>query len=306
MFLPNCPLKSPEGKGWLLPDGRERTASAADFPCVAGDDLYRGNACSLHWHDEFEVVLVQRGVLTAAVNGTEHLLGAGEGIFVNTGVLHAYKETGGEAAEVLYLLFLPALIGGSDNSVFWKKYLDPLVSSLLLSSLPLRGEAWHQAILGHVRDAYSLIRREPAGYEIEVRSLLTHVTQAVCANAVPVGPESSRQTEMTQAMRQMLAFMEANCARSIRVEDIAASAHISVRSCQRLFRQFTSQSPKQFLISLRLEKAQRLLHDTAWSVSEICYECGFTDQSYFTRLFRQHWGCPPAAFRQGSRRKAPG
>lgn len=300
MYLPSCTLKSPDADCRLLPDGRERTASAADFPCVAGSDLYQANACSLHWHDEFEIVVVSSGVLSAAVNGSEYTIAAGEGIFVNTGVLHAYKETTGARADVLYLLFLPALIGGTSGSVFWTKYLEPLVSSLRLSALALRGEDWHRDILACAHSAAALLREEPPGFEIEVRSLLSHITQTICGNAVPAGPESGRQSEAAQAMRQMLAFLDDNCAREIRVAEIAASAHISVRSCQRLFQRFTSRSPKQFLLSLRLEKAQKLLRETAWSIPDIAAVCGFSDQSYFTKLFRRRFGSPPAAYRKGS------
>lgn len=297
MYLPSCPLKGTGADSSLLPGGRERTASTAEFPCVAGNDLYAGNACSVHWHEEFEMVLVRTGTLTATVNGCEHVLRAGEGIFVNSSVLHAYKETEGCAADVLYLLFLPALIGGRDGSVFWRKYLDPLVSSLRLSGLPLRGEPWQQEVLDRTHTAAGLLSTEPEGYEIDVRSQLTRITQTICAHAVPA-PESGCQTEASQTMRQMLAFLEANYFRDLRTEDIAAAAHISVRSCQRLFRKFTSQSPKQFLTAFRLEQAQRLLKDTAWSIPEIGAECGFADQSYFTKLFRERCGCPPAQFRR--------
>lgn len=297
MYLPQCPVKAQEADCRLLADGRERTASAADFPCAAGPDFYRGNACSPHWHEEFELVIVQQGTLEATVNGSGHVLEAGEGIFVNTGVLHAYRETAGTGAAVTYLLFLPSLIGGRSGSVFWKKYLDPLISSLLLSGLPLRSAPWERHILAGAQEAADLLRREPPGYEIEVRTHLSRAVHLICANARLSGPVSSREKEAAQAMRQMLSFLDENYAHPLSTEEIAASAHVSVRSCQRLFRRFTSKSPKQFLTSLRIEKAQVLLQETTLDIPTIGSECGFADQSYFTKQFHRLCGCPPARYR---------
>lgn len=298
MYLPDCPIKTPGADCRLLPGGRERTASAADYPCVVGADYYRDSSCSLHWHEEFELILVHSGTLLAAVNGRTHALSAGEGIFVNSGVLHSYAEADGSGACLTYILFLPGLVGGQSGSVFWTKYLDPLVSSLLFSGVTLRAADWHRQILAQAQAVANLHREEPAGFEIEVRTLLSRIIRSLCENTLPAGSDGDRSSDAVQSMRRMLSYIEVNFCRDVRVEEIAASAHISTRSCQRLFQRFTASSPKQFLISLRLERAQRLLEATDHTIPEICAECGFSDQSYFTKLFRLHVGCPPALYRR--------
>ncbi|MBD5559465.1 MAG: AraC family transcriptional regulator [Clostridia bacterium] len=301
MYVTSCVIKGDGPDCSLLPGGRERTASSAEFPCVVGPDHYRGNACSLHWHEEFEMVLVSDGTLTASVNGRTYRLGPGTGLFVNTGVLHSYAELEGRDANLTYLLFMPSLIGGSTGSVFWRKYLDPLVSSLALSAVLLADEPWQQKILSLVGRAAAAHKEALHGYEITVRSLLSEAAMHLSDHAVPDGPVSVRQTEASKAMRQMLSFLQANYTRSVRIEEIAGSAHVSVRSCQRLFRTFTSQSPKQFLLGLRLEKARLMLEDTSLGIPEICADCGFTDQSYFTKLFRERLGATPASYRRALR-----
>jgi AraC family transcriptional regulator len=71
-----------------------------------------------------------------------------------------------------------------------------------------------------------------------------------------------------------------------------------------LARGFRSQfrcCPGDYLRQLRLEEAYRLLKGSARPISQVAYECGFSDQSHLTRLFRRHLGTTPAAFRRQTR-----
>ena len=80
--------------------------------------------------------------------------------------------------------------------------------------------------------------------------------------------------------------------------EAAAEAGISLRYLQKLFTQRGS-TCGEFIYSLRLEHAARLLHrrkflGTGQPVSEIAYACGFRDYTNFARKFRRRFGCSPA------------
>ena len=51
------------------------------------------------------------------------------------------------------------------------------------------------------------------------------------------------------------------------------------------------------LIRYRLQTAHRMLHDTSLTVQEIGLACGFHSTSYFSRQFRQLYGCTPGQIR---------
>lgn len=65
----------------------------------------------------------------------------------------------------------------------------------------------------------------------------------------------------------------------------------------RLFKQHLQLSPQQYLIRLRLNKAEELLQTTSLSVSEVAFSCGFNDLCHFSRLFKRRFGVPPSARR---------
>jgi AraC family transcriptional regulator len=66
----------------------------------------------------------------------------------------------------------------------------------------------------------------------------------------------------------------------------------------RLFRQTTGESPHQFVLRLRIERAQQLLEKMDVPLSHIALESGFTDQSHLTQAFKRHLGQTPHAYRR--------
>ena len=82
--------------------------------------------------------------------------------------------------------------------------------------------------------------------------------------------------------------------------EVAARAGISLRYLQKLFTQRGS-TCSEFIHSLRLDNAERLLHrraalGTGQPLSEIAYACGFRDYTHFARKFRQRFGQTPSAY----------
>ena len=85
------------------------------------------------------------------------------------------------------------------------------------------------------------------------------------------------------------------------VDDIARKSYMSRRSLERYFLEKTGSTPANYRLDCRLERAKSLLTDGATAIAEIAQECGFCDQSHFTRTFRKHVGMTPAVFRKERR-----
>ena len=98
-------------------------------------------------------------------------------------------------------------------------------------------------------------------------------------------------------LRRTTAYIEAHLAQELSVTELAAVAQTSPAYFARLFRQATGQTPHQYLIMRRIERAKRLLRETEWPIIDIGHHVGFTDQSYFTAVFRKHVTTTPHAYR---------
>lgn len=84
----------------------------------------------------------------------------------------------------------------------------------------------------------------------------------------------------------------------VTVEQVAACAHLSASQLQREFRRLFDMSLGDYILRVRLIMARRQLEATPAAVGQIALDCGFYDQSHFTRAFRAANGLSPLAYRQ--------
>lgn len=85
---------------------------------------------------------------------------------------------------------------------------------------------------------------------------------------------------------------------SIRVADLARRSHLSVSQFQREFQRMFHMPPREYLMQVRLQAARRRLEISRESVSDIAHDCGFYDQSYFTKRFKAALGMRPLQYRR--------
>jgi AraC-like DNA-binding protein len=81
------------------------------------------------------------------------------------------------------------------------------------------------------------------------------------------------------------------------VGDLADAAQLSRAHFSREFRRAFGESPHQYLLTRRLERAGALLRTTDWSVAEICFSVGLSSVGSFTTSFTRTFGLPPTAYR---------
>lgn len=93
-------------------------------------------------------------------------------------------------------------------------------------------------------------------------------------------------------------FMAEHLAERIALADIAAGCRVSVSHFAKSFRATLGVTPHQWLIGLRIERAQALLEQGDLKISEVAAECGFADQSHFTRVFTRNVKIPPGCWRR--------
>ncbi|HKH22719.1 MAG TPA: helix-turn-helix transcriptional regulator [Solirubrobacterales bacterium] len=83
----------------------------------------------------------------------------------------------------------------------------------------------------------------------------------------------------------------------IEVADMARAAGLSKAHFSREFRRTFGESPHQYLLSRRLERAASLLRMTDWTVGEICVSVGLSSLGSFTTTFKRTYGQTPTEYR---------
>src|SRR5215470_2912696 len=115
-----------------------------------------------------------------------------------------------------------------------------------------------------------------------------------------LGVHVSREVEdLNRALLRVRDAMDRAYAEPLDVRAIAAVAHISPAHFSRCFRTVFGETPHRYLQRRRVERAMFLLRETERSVTEVCFDVGFTSLGTFSRTFRQIVGETPSGYRSG-------
>lgn len=105
-------------------------------------------------------------------------------------------------------------------------------------------------------------------------------------------------------VRQAIHMMEQNLGRPYPIKELATQLGVTARQLDRTFAAEVGQAPAAVWREIRLTHARWLLLNSSRTVTEIAYECGFSDCAHFTRWFRETFAETPSRFRQGRRQAA--
>lgn len=126
--------------------------------------------------------------------------------------------------------------------------------------------------------------------------LSVHLLRHYASTARTIKEPTNRLTQ--RQVKQVTEFIVAHLTQDLSLETLAQQAGFSAYHFARLFRQTMGESPHQFVLRQRIEKAQRLLKDTNAPLARIALDSGFANQSHFTRIFKHRLGLTPRAYRQ--------
>jgi iron complex transport system substrate-binding protein len=85
---------------------------------------------------------------------------------------------------------------------------------------------------------------------------------------------------------------------NINIQNMADSLNISYSHLHRIFTRQFNQSPQEYLMKVRLHSCKERLQDTRYSMREIAFSAGFSDERHFHRMFTKHIGMSPGEYRE--------
>ena len=138
--------------------------------------------------------------------------------------------------------------------------------------------------------------------ELYYTARMIDILVLLCRNTlsrISIGnPAGSGKNMGLERISKSLEFIEKNYTEDIHLKDISHAAGFSEYYFSRLFKEITEKNFHQYLNEFRIKKAEVLLTDSNYTVSEAAYAVGFSSIATFERLFHQIKGCSPQEFRK--------
>ena len=114
---------------------------------------------------------------------------------------------------------------------------------------------------------------------------------------------SSQDARKVSQIRPAINYIDANYNKPITLADVAKASHLSISRMAHIFKEQMGITIIDYLTSVRIERAKQLLLATDQNCTEICFEVGYNNQSYFTRTFKGLVGMTPRQFKARNQRK---
>ncbi|MCI8598742.1 MAG: AraC family transcriptional regulator [Lachnospiraceae bacterium] len=268
------------------------------FPFQVCFDDYNSlvdHTLNCHWHKEFEFDLVLKGEVDFNLNGRQISVKAGECLFINSDTLHkAFQHKGAENAYVFVVVFRPELLLKQFTESSFRKYFDFKIDGLKLDTCSFEG----RNVITLLQDIFKMDMEE-YGQEFLCISLVAKLWyyMANCLKqALPA--QQCQHIAHHVKVKKMLSYIHEHFREKITIQDLIEQANISRSDCFYYFKQYAGMSPLSYINDYRLSMAGILLADPDCNITDICFAFGFSNSSYFGKLFKEKYGVSPLQYRK--------
>ena len=270
-----------------------------DFPFSCLDvslDSFIGRGW--HWHPALEIDYCIEGELEYRIaDGDTIRIKKGDAVFINSNVLHAARSSQASVRGRIYaILFGEEFISGSFGNILYQKYLLPLYRNPGVPYFVMHPDnPAHIHIIEELLHIPELADKEEYGYEFGIREILCRIWILLSMETEDLAYKKTtgKSTEDTERLKKMIQYIHDGYMDKINLSDIASSAGLSNRECNRCFQRNIQTTPIEYLNSFRIRMAAQMLVHTEQSILAI----SDSSNSYFGKIFKKRTGSTPYEYR---------
>jgi len=229
-----------------------------------------------HTHHEAHLIIPLEGTVSMKIQNIEHIVKAGQMIFVGAQVQHDFSAIGESGERLIFQLNMP-------HKREFKKQVSLIPTHQLLKSL-----------------AFDLFTYSQEKYIGKIEELIIEITLSHLSIQKEIQNElfktqSSLLKRNHQQFQIICKLMEDNL--NAKRDFIAKEAGVSPRTMTRIIRDEINLSPNDLHTYYRIQKACILIYQNTFNLTSIAYECGYDSLSQFINNFKKWTGSKPSLFK---------
>lgn len=249
-----------------------------------------GSFCEIHYHDEIEMLTVERGMMLITVYDKQYFVKGGETVFINSRVPHSTLMV--EEGETGLLQLRE------------RDFIDYELTKITKYSVRFQSQLSHPIavfsdpeIFSLMNEIYREYREQDRSYEMFMKSYIYRLLGILYRRDVLSDAETLYNRKEVQKILPVLSYVNANYADDLTLEEVSARLGFDHSYFCRVFKSATGATFTEYLNYVRVCKAERMLQHSDDSIISISEAVGFSSVSYFNRVFKKYRNCSPRAFR---------
>jgi AraC-like DNA-binding protein len=244
-----------------------------------------------HWHIEYELIRILQGEFSLSLNEENITAKTGDIVFIRDGIVHGGTPKDEHCIYECIVLNMDALL---KNISICKNEVEAILehSILIYNYFTEKNTAIHTVIW----QLFDALKRQGPGYEFIFQGNLYHFLGLVLKEKL----YSSANDYVIKGIRkhihklkQALKLIDTSYTAPLTLDQLAEAAGLSPKYFCKFFQKMTHRTPIDYLNYYRIEAACSKLTASTMSITDIAYDCGFNDLSYFIKTFKKYKGTTP-------------
>jgi AraC-like DNA-binding protein len=266
--------------------GQSRIAPGAPYPPVEHPPSHHFDWEHGRRLSEYHIVYLSEGSGLLETDKMTIRVGAGDAILLLPRMWHRYKPDPSAGWHEHWVGFS----GESVQRIFRAGFFSRTNPVVRVRAETMMLECFRQ-MFQNVKENIPALQQVLAGHATLLLSLIR-------SSSVPGSHGGGVEQGPSQMVEQARSMLVSTQTREMGLKEMAKQLNVSYSTFRRTFREHTGVSPHQYRLHLKVSAARELLRSTTLSVKEIGYRCGFEDEQYFCRLFKQQTSSTPTEFRK--------
>lgn len=248
------------------------------------------NMGSHHFHDSYELYYLISGTRQFFINDATYLVKSGSLALIEPQTLHKTMDTGEEHSGLL-INFKRNFLPFDNSDQIFKHTFEAIHIVPLPYTLQARIDTLYKTIIKEVN-------LQTIGSEARIQSLLLEILIEV-ARYVQIIPENKQtHSSVDEKVIEIANYIKTNYGSTITLESLSEDFFISRYYLSHIFKRATGFTIFEYIHSIRIVEAQKLLRETDKKVIEIAELVGFNNMSNFGKVFKTITNQTPLNYRK--------
>lgn len=262
------------------------------------EDLY------LHWHEEMEFIYIKSGKGIFFIDLQQYELTEGDILIVPSQSLHSGKPNENFLCECQTIVFSMDIFKSFIPDIIQLKYINPLIEKeLILPKIITKKDHIYPSIISNIINIIDLFNNSTYGFELSIKVSILQIFSTLFTHNYIIHNNMSSMNSMnknSQKIKIIVDYIQKNYKKQISLKEISNIVGFSEHHFCRFFKLQTGQNFIDYINSIRINEASKLIVNSNLSITEIGFEVGFENLSYFNRVFKNKMKVTPSSFKKNS------
>lgn len=255
-----------------------------------------------HWHEEIEIIYVEKGELAFNINMEPIKVSAGQCFIINSEYLHSAYAIEDKSSVHHAIVFNLNILNSSIYDYCQNKYIDPMINKKILFPFIIEPSSeWGEKCICEVKELIKCFQNKTTGWELSIKaSLFKFISILAASNKFEMQDNinSSSNNYKVELIKKTLNYIHNNYNKKIYIDTLASEINLSTQYFCKFFKALTGKTPVDYILHYRIEQAAKLLQTEDIKILDVCYRVGFENFSYFIKKFKNFKNCTPSKFKK--------